>query len=316
MVDYSSEFQALAEAYRLSGGNVNMLKNPRVGLMLVNGGKLLGKNEIPGLLIYGEEIENGVQAKFIVQKNVQIEYPVHLCFGVTGEKGIQRIVADFYIEENATAQFLAHCSFPNAVQVQHLMEGTVHVGHSASMTYEEIHYHGEKGGVEVLPKMKIEVDEEGTYESTFKLIKGSAGSIRLDYEAYLGDQAVTEMYAKIYGKHSDFISIKESIFLNGTGSRGLAKSRIVITDQAKAEVLGELIGKGPYSRGHVDCMEIIQGNEAMGSAIPRLQVMHETSKLTHEAAIGSVDKKQVQTLMARGLTEKEAIDVVVRGLLK
>jgi Fe-S cluster assembly scaffold protein SufB len=38
--------------------------------------------------------------------------------------------------------------------------------------------------------------------------------------------------------------------------------------------------------------------------------------LTHEAAIGSVDKKQVETLMARGLTEDEAVDVVVRGMLR
>jgi Fe-S cluster assembly scaffold protein SufB len=37
--------------------------------------------------------------------------------------------------------------------------------------------------------------------------------------------------------------------------------------------------------------------------------------LTHEAAIRSVDKKQVETLMARGLTEEKAVDVVVKGML-
>jgi SUF system FeS cluster assembly, SufBD len=36
----------------------------------------------------------------------------------------------------------------------------------------------------------------------------------------------------------------------------------------------------------------------------------------HEAAIGSVDKKQVETLMARGLTEEESVDVVVRAILR
>ena len=70
------------------------------------------------------------------------------------------------------------------------------------------------------------------------------------------------------------------------------------------------------SRGHVDCVEIIKGKEARASAIPRLVVVDDRSKLTHEAAIGSVDKKQVETLMARGLNEDEAVDVVVRGMLR
>jgi len=124
------------------------------------------------------------------------------------------------------------------------------------------------------------------------------------------------MYTRIYGKRQDDIKVKESIYLNGSESKGLAKSRIVLTDKARAEVLGEIIGKGAYSRGHIDCMEIVQGKKAIASAVPKLKVVNETAKLTHEAAIGSVDKRQVETLMARGLTEQEAIDVIVTGLLR
>ena len=38
--------------------------------------------------------------------------------------------------------------------------------------------------------------------------------------------------------------------------------------------------------------------------------------VTHEAAIGSIDRKQTETLMAKGLDEDEAVDVIVRGILK
>lgn len=54
--------------------------------------------------------------------------------------------------------------------------------------------------------------------------------------------------------------------------------------------------KGAHSRGHVDCMEIVQGNQAKASAIPRLFVMHETAKLAHKAAIGSVEKSKWKRL--------------------
>jgi len=50
--------------------------------------------------------------------------------------------------------------------------------------------------------------------------------------------------------------------------------------------------------------------------VPVVLVTERTAKVTHEAAIGSVDHKQVETLMARGLSEDEAVDVVVEGLLR
>jgi len=316
MFDYSKEFELLAAAYSASGGNAQDLKNNQYGLMLISGNKMIGKNEIPGLIIKDEEISDGVKTKIIVKKNVVLKNPVHLCFGVIPEEGVQRIISDFILEENSSAQFLAHCSFPKALKVQHIMEGIIKIGRNAHMEYNETHYHGPQGGVEVLPKMKIEVDVGGSYTSTFKLIKGAAGRIDMDYEAYLKDKATAEMYAKIYGKSNDQIKVKESIYLNGNESRGLAKSRIVVSEKAHAKVLGEVVGNGEHSRGHIDCMEIIRGRDAVVEAVPRLKVVNETAKLTHEAAIGSVDKKQVETLMARGLGEQEAVDVIVMGLLK
>lgn len=109
--------------------------------------------------------------------------------------------------------------------------------------------------------------------------------------------------------------VKESISLSGENARGLAKSHIVASDHCTSEVIGEAVGNAPNARGHVDCVEIVRGKDARASAVPRLLVIDERAKLTREAAIGSVDKKQVETLMARGLTEEKAVDVVVKGML-
>ncbi|MDZ7262830.1 MAG: SufD family Fe-S cluster assembly protein [candidate division KSB1 bacterium] len=316
MFDYSKEFELLAQAYEKSGGEITALKNSHIGSLVVSQNKILGKNEIPGLIIEGEETPTGARARITVKQGTVIERPVHLCFGVLPKEGIQEIVAEFHIEDQAKATFLAHCSFPNAEKVKHIMDGRIQVGKGASMTYNETHYHGEQGGVEVLPVVHVEVDQGGEFRSEFKLSQGTVGQLKMDYEAHLAEKALCELYAKVYGKKDDWIQVKESIYLNGARSRGLAKSRIVVRDQAQSEVVGEIIGNGAQSRGHVDCIEIIQGKGARASAVPRLSVVDETAKLTHEAAIGSVDKKQVETLMARGLTESEAVEVVVQGLLK
>jgi Fe-S cluster assembly scaffold protein SufB len=62
-------------------------------------------------------------------------------------------------------------------------------------------------------------------------------------------------------------------------------------------------------------MEIVKDG-AVAKAVPIVQVNNPLAKVTHEAAIGSVDKKQMETLMAHGLSPEEAVDVIVKGILR
>jgi Fe-S cluster assembly scaffold protein SufB len=316
MFDYSKEFAAIAEAYEASGGEAPSLFDNRFASLVVSHNRILHSNSIPGVRIEGQETAIGVEAKITVAPGAVIEQPVHLCFGVLPKEGVQEIHSEFEIGEKARVKFLSHCSFPNAVQVRHVMDAKVHVGRQAEFLYSETHYHGEEGGVEVLPVARVTVDPGGIYKSEFKLVQGAVGVLNLDYEADVRQAAVCEFDARVYGKKHDRILVKESLFLNGEGARGLAKSRIVASDHCATEVIGEAVGNAPNARGHVDCVEIIKGKDARASAVPKLLVVDERAKLTHEAAIGSVDKKQVETLMARGLTEDEAVDVVVKGMLR
>lgn len=37
--------------------------------------------------------------------------------------------------------------------------------------------------------------------------------------------------------------------------------------------------------------------------------------MSHEAAVGKIDKREIEYLMARGLDEEEAVSTIVRGFL-
>jgi Fe-S cluster assembly scaffold protein SufB len=50
--------------------------------------------------------------------------------------------------------------------------------------------------------------------------------------------------------------------------------------------------------------------------VPIVRVRHPEAQVTHEAAIGTVDQTQLETLMAHGLTPDEAIELVISGLLR
>lgn len=316
MLDVSKEFEAIAESYAASGGAAASLLDDGIAALVVSHNRVLRANSIPGVRIEGNETPTGANARITVDPGTVVGTPVHLCFGVLPAEGLQEIVSEFDIGEGARVAFLAHCSFPNALRVRHVMDATIRVGRKAELRYSETHYHGETGGVEVVPVARAVVEEGGIFRSEFQLIRGAAGVVRLDYRADLSTDAVCELDARIYGKRDDRIFVKESLFLNGERARGLAKSRIVASDRCVSEVVGEAVGNAPDARGHIDCVEIVKGKDARASAIPRLLVTDDRAKLTHEAAIGSVDKKQVETLMARGLSEEEAVDVVVKGMLR
>jgi hypothetical protein len=121
--------------------------------------------------------------------------------------------------------------------------------------------------------------------------------------------------ARVFGHANDQIEIKEKVVLAGENARGLIKTRVALEDEAKAEITGITEGNAAGARGHVDCMEILK-DKAVAQAIPIVKVTNPLAKVTHEAAIGSVDKKQLETLMAHGLTPEEAVDVIVKGILK
>jgi len=316
MFDYAAEFEAIAKAYEQSGGDPASLIDKKFASLVVSHNRILHSNSIPGVRIEGEETPIGARAIITVEPRTLVTHPVHLCFGVLPKEGLQEIISEFHIGEEAKVSFVAHCSFPNAVHVKHVMQATIRVAKGGQMEYSETHYHGPDGGVEVLPVAHIEVDEGGRYKSGFKLVQDAVGTLRLDYQAHLKKDAICELNARVYGKKRDHITINESLFLDGENSRGLAKSRVVAADDCISEVVGEAVGNAPNARGHVDCVEILKGPNARASAIPKLTVVNDRAKLTHEAAIGSVDKKQVETLMARGLSEDQAVDVVVKGMLR
>ncbi|HDN80198.1 MAG TPA: SufBD protein [Chloroflexi bacterium] len=312
---FAREFEAIVKAYEMAGGDPAVFRSPRIASLVVSGSKVLGANETPGIHLEAEELPSGVRARVIVEPGVHIEYPVHLCFGVLPKEGVQEIHSHFEIGDGAQVAFLTHCTFPNAVKVKHVMDARIRVGKGALMHYAESHYHGESGGIEVISKAQIEVEEGGRYISGFELTHGRVGKLEFDYVVDVAARGVAELTAKAYGYGDDEIVVRETIRLNGERARGMAKSRIAVRDRARSEVVGTTEGNAPFTRGHVDCVEIVRDN-AVANAIPVVRVKDPTAYITHEAAIGTVNKKELETLMARGLSEEEAVDVIIKGMLE
>jgi len=310
-----SEQLEFIPAFEKAGGDQSALSDPQAAHLNVSGSRILSSRLVPGIDVQARELRNGISAKVVVREGVKLAKPVHLCFSVLHKKGTQRIRMDVKLEKNSTATFIAHCVFPNAEKVRHLMDAVVNIDEGAEMHYTETHYHGLFGGIEVVPKLCVNVGRNGRYFTDFTLTTGRVGRLNIDYEVIAGEGAVVELTARVFGHANDDIKIKEKVVLAGEGARGMIKARVAIEDDATAEVTGITEGNAANCRGHVDCVEIVK-DRAVAKAIPLVQVTHPLAKVTHEAAIGSVDKRQMETLMAHGLSPEEAVDVIVKGILR
>lgn len=306
--------QMIDDLYSTTDTDSDVLKDPEVAYLVVHHNQVLGAHLIPELKVEVKELEDGIDADIRLQEGTIVQKPVHFCFGMFPETGIQRILLTVNIEKNSKISLLAHCTFPNAVDVQHIMNATINVGENAEYAYFERHIHGDKGGVKVYPKAVVELGRRSKFKTEFELLKGRVGEIYVDYSTICREYSVMEMTARINGTGDDIIHIKETGHLVGEGARGVLTSRIAVRENAKAEVYNDLTASAPYTRGHVDCKEIIQGN-GIAKAVPIVQVGHPKAHVTHEAAIGSVDNRQLETLMARGLSEDDAVNLIIEGLL-
>lgn len=255
---WADEMAAILDAYQQAGGDPQSLQLSEVATLVISANEVLMAHEIPGVHFEAQPLENGAKARIQVEAGAKIERPVHLCFGVVPAEGVQEIVADYEIGEDAEAQFLAHCSFPNAVKVQHRMQARIHVGRNASLTYIEEHFHGQTGGVEVLPKAEVRVEDGGRFLTTFSLTRGRIGRMELDYEVEAGANAVAEMTTKAYGHADDQVTVNEVVRLNGEKARGLTRTRVAVRDRALSSVFTTMEGNAPGARGHMDCTEIVR----------------------------------------------------------
>jgi len=297
-----------------TGSKEDIINDPDIAHLFIHHNKVIGAHLVAGLEVEPEEVKDGVHIRIQLKQGTVIKKPVHLCFGMFPEKGIQKILMDVDIQKNSKISILAHCVFPNAVDITHIMDAKIKIEEAAEYQYFERHVHGEKNGAKVYPKAVIELGKSCRFKTEFELLQGRVGLIEINLEAFCEEKSIMEMIARINGIKDDIIKIKETGYLNGDYSRGALTTRVALRNSTKAEVYNKLTASGAYARGHVDCKEIVQ-DEGIASAIPIVEVNHPKAHVTHEAAIGSVDSKQLATLMSRGLSEDKAVELIIKGLL-
>ena len=69
-------------------------------------------------------------------------------------------------------------------------------------------------------------------------------------------------------------------------------------------------------RSHVECDTLILDNISKSDTIPNNQVINNSSYIEHEATVSKINEDQLFYLMSRGITKKDAIQMIIMGFIE
>lgn len=291
-----------------------VLEDQETASLFIDSNKVLSSSGIEGLVLKLKEQKDGVDISVKLKDGVVVGKPVHFCFGMLQKARVQKINLNLTIGKGASMNVLSHCIFPQNDPSKHLMQGKIKIEEGGTFRYFEKHIHSEKGTSKVYPHATVKIGKGARFRTDFELIEGRVGLIDMDYDLFCEEGSSSDFISKISGRGNDIINIRERAVLLGENARAVLRSRIAARDETKAEVYNKIIAKAAGSFGHVDCTEILQGNGKV-KAYPEVEVLHPLARVTHEANLGGVDNRQLETLMARGLSKNEAEDLIIKGIL-
>jgi len=246
------------------------------------------------------------------QKGVRSIDPVQACLHIATENFSQNVHNVVIAEENSDVHIITGCSTSS-----HLTSG-LHVGVSefyvkkgAVLRFTMIHDWGEK--VEVRPRTVTVVEEGGVLISNY-ISMNPVGSLQMNPATYLnGRNAVARFNSMLVAGQGTHMDVGSTVVLNETGTRAEIISRAISTG-GTIIARGNMTGKAEGIKAHLECKGLILKDGIM-HAIPELDARVPGVEMSHEAAVGRIDRREIEYLQSRGLDEDEAISTIVRGFL-
>jgi len=242
----------------------------------------------------------------------KIDFPLLSCVTITSPKVSQDLTNLLVIEKGIKVKANVICNATrNNLCARHKAQGKIFLKKEASLEYKQFHQWGQNDFVNPDYEFILENDSRLIY--TYKNLSPPK-SLKMKTIINSKENASSNLNVVINGLNSN-IEIKDVVNLLGKNSQGIVKLRLVGRKNSKIKAVSEILAKNS-GKGHLDCQGLVVGKRVQISLVPQLICKNKEAQLTHEASIGKISNEQLNYLRMRGLTEKEAIDLIVAGFLK
>ena len=273
--------------------------------------KLVSREKDP----FTQETERHLDNGYFIRARAgeKVVYPLQTCLYIRNDKVAQRVHNIIIAEEDSELHVISGCAtHPHLTSGLHIGISEFYVKKGAKLIFTMVHNWGEN--IYVRPRTGIEVEEDALYMSNYISLKGVKSIQTYPTATLKGKGAVARFNSVVVAPSGSLLDLGSKVVMEAPNTRAEIISRTVSTG-GTIIARGHLVGKSRGAKAHLECQGMILADKGVIHAIPELEAHIDDVDMSHEAAVGKIAQEEIEYLMARGLSEEEAVATIVRGFL-
>ncbi len=251
-----------------------------------------------------------------VPKQVKVELPLQAYFRMNAQKGGQFEHTLIILDEGAELHYIEGCSSPRYNQ-NSLHAGCVeiHVLQGAKMRYTSIENWSKN--VYNLNTKRALVHED----ATMIWVNGNMGSARTmlyPCSVLIGERARTESIGIAFAGEGQQQDTGTKVIHAAANTSSFIQSKSISKNGGISSYRGlvKVTPSAQNCKSRVQCDALIMDNLSISNTYPFMKIDNPSAQVSHEATVGKITDEQVFYLMSRGLTDAEAIKMIVSGFIE
>ena len=251
-----------------------------------------------------------------VPKNVHVEIPLQAYFRINTENMGQFERTLIIVDEGAYVHYVEGCTAP-IYQSDSLHSAVVEIIVKKGGRCRYTTIQNWSNNVYNLATKRTKCEEGATME----WIDGNIGSkVTMKYPSVflMGEHAKGEVLSVAFageGQHQDAGAKMEHLAPN-TSSTIVSKSVARGGGRTSYRGLVRVAKRAHNSKSNVECDALLVDTISRSDTYPYVDIRNDEVSMGHEATVSKVSEDQLFYLMSRGLSEEEAMAMVVRGFVE
>lgn len=297
-------YQTLSGAVEILGMDEALKQVPDAAAYFGKNFKLLGR-EFP------QDTQGGYFIR--VKQGTTLQLPIQACLFLKAQGFQQKVHNLIIIEEGASAYLITGCSASESAREGfHLGISEFFVKKGGHLNFTMIHSWRED--VSVRPMSIANVEEQATFISNYICLKPVRDITMYPTAVLSGQGARASFNSLILSYPGSLQDIGSRVILRAAATQAEIISRAV-TLGGKVIARGHIKAEAKDIKAHLECRGLILSERGTIHAIPEMESDYRDVDMSHEAAIGKINREEIEYLCSRGFTEEEAQSIIVRGFM-
>jgi Fe-S cluster assembly protein SufB len=238
----------------------------------------------------------------------------------TGQFERTLIIAD----EGAYVSYLEGCTAPQRDENQlHAAVVELVALEGAEIKYSTVQnwYPGDeegRGGIYNFVTKRGECRGDNSKIAWTQVEAGSAITWKYPSCILRGDNSVGEFYSVAVGNNLQQIDSGTKMVHIGKNTSSTIVSKGISAGRANNSYRGlvKVLPTAEGARNYTQCDSLLMGDQCGAHTYPYIEVKNKTAQVEHEATTSKIGEDQVFYLKQRGLSEEDAVNMIVNGFCK